>query len=556
MISPMPAESDIASFRPLLTGKRILLLGGGVMQLPLLQIAIQLGMDVCVVDGNPNALAVSQASAFFHVDLKDHIEIARQASAAEFTFDGVCTIGTDFTTAVAYVAEKLGLPGISLAAAEKAKYKHLMRQAFQEAGVSVPPFIVCSSGQEEELEKWDTFPAVVKPVDNMGARGVQIVSNYFELLAAVQDALGNSHSNTAIVEGFIQGREFSIDAVWVRGKLEEFGIADRHIYFPPYRVELGHSFPADLKSEERQKLLRLMEDGSRALGITQGAVKGDIFWDGQSACIGELAARLSGGFMSGWTYPLHAQRSAILPYLCSVVGVECPENHNTQESLDTKTVLERACITFPGKIQAIYNKEKALEIPGVEYLWFALDAGDVVGALQNNVGKCGNIIVRDPESATKTQNMHFDLILQRNRIEDICRQAVESIRIDMYPNKPESLHFLLNEDFHTQTWFDLAVYPGHTFDQIIAAIRRYVQSRIDAGQDPALAVPIGFSSATVTGKDWLGRDASDHFQLCKTEGLLIEDSTEDAVYAAVFRAIARAGIDGVRYLVQSCIHAL
>jgi len=46
------------------------------------------------------------------------------------------------------------------------------------------------------------------------------------------------------------------------------------------------------------------EEGIKALGINMGCAKGDIKITSDGPKIGELAARLSGGFMSAYTYPL------------------------------------------------------------------------------------------------------------------------------------------------------------------------------------------------------------------------------------------------------------
>ena len=54
---------------------------------------------------------------------------------------------------------------------------------------------------------------MVKPVDNMGARGVKRVENAAELMEACQAALPLSRSSRVIVEEFMEGPEFSLDAV-------------------------------------------------------------------------------------------------------------------------------------------------------------------------------------------------------------------------------------------------------------------------------------------------------------------------------------------------------
>ena len=123
--------------------------------------------------------------SFEHIDLKD-----REGSAAMALrhrngdgLDGVFTPGTDFSTSVAWVAEKLGLAGISYEVARRATDKCLMRESFAQAGVASPAF-ACWTGEgnpEILLGPRLSFPLVVKPVDNMGARGVRRVNRRQDL---------------------------------------------------------------------------------------------------------------------------------------------------------------------------------------------------------------------------------------------------------------------------------------------------------------------------------------------------------------------------------------
>ena len=53
---------------------------------------------------------------------------------------------------------------------------------------------------------------------------------------------------------------------------------------------------------------------------------------------------------------------------------------------------ERAFISIPGKIKAIYGQENAIASPFVRDLFFRVKAGDTVDFPRNNVEKCGNVI--------------------------------------------------------------------------------------------------------------------------------------------------------------------
>ncbi|MDP3176837.1 MAG: carboxylate--amine ligase, partial [Spirochaetaceae bacterium] len=115
----------------------IFILGAGVMQLPAFRAAKELGWTVAAADGNSSAIGAALADHFIHVDLKDRdglLAAARRLRNA-IGLDGVFTAGTDFSLAVAYIAEKLDLPGIPYEVALRASDKQKMREAFAAAGV-------------------------------------------------------------------------------------------------------------------------------------------------------------------------------------------------------------------------------------------------------------------------------------------------------------------------------------------------------------------------------------------------------------------------------------
>ena len=92
----------------------ILILGGGIMQLPALRIAKSKGWKIILADGNKNTDGLKYADIFEHIDIKDKEGMAEMAAKyiKSLRLDGVFTAGTDFSTTVAWVSEKCGLPGI------------------------------------------------------------------------------------------------------------------------------------------------------------------------------------------------------------------------------------------------------------------------------------------------------------------------------------------------------------------------------------------------------------------------------------------------------------
>ncbi|MDR1787671.1 MAG: ATP-grasp domain-containing protein [Treponema sp.] len=369
--------------------ERILILGAGFLQGPAIRIAQDLGLEVTAVDGNPDAPCAAWADRFEAIDLKDKERIealARKLKALPGGLSGVMTCGTDFSAPVAWVAERLGLPGIPYEAALAASDKALMRRVFADAGVPSPAFTVC--GAPPEAPPAFGFPVVVKPCDNMGGRGCRKAGSLDALRCAVSEALPFSRSGRVIVEEYMDGPEFSADALVYDGKITLCGLADRHIFFPPYFVEMGHTMPTNLEAGRAEALCQAFYQGIRALGITRGAAKGDLKLTAKGPMIGEIAARLSGGFMSGWTYPYSSGVEPIRGAIRIAIGRDPGSLAPTR----AYTSAERAFISLPGKIRAIEGVERARAVPGLREFSLRVSAGSRVSFPENNVSKCGNAV--------------------------------------------------------------------------------------------------------------------------------------------------------------------
>ncbi len=399
--------------------KRILILGAGLMQGPAIRAAKELGCEVIAVDGNPNAVCAKEADKFFPIDLKDIpalIDLAK--SLKEKGLHGVFTAATDFSVSVAAIAESCFLPGHSLEAARRASDKVLMRESFEKHGVPSPKFTHIFKNEIDKAlqilkQKDIPFPLTVKPADNMGARGCRLVYSQDELRPALEDAVNFSRSGKAIAEEFIDGEEFSLEALVINGEIFLNALADRHIFFPPYFVEMGHTIPSIKSKEECDELIRVFFLGIKALGLTNGAAKGDIFLrkadpkknGKRTACVGEIAARLSGGYMSGWTVPYSSGFDVTKAAVKIALGEPVDELPNSEAarfsaeraarfSAERAALFsaERAWISVPGIIKKIYGLEEARSTKNIKDVLPRLFEKDEAVFPKNNVEKCGNVL--------------------------------------------------------------------------------------------------------------------------------------------------------------------
>ena len=93
-----------------------------------------------------------------------------------------------------------------------------MRRAFAEAGIQVPFFRTVES--PDELENCElAFPLIVKPIDRSGSRAITKVWDQDQLKMAVCSAMEQSFEKKAIVESYIEGKEYSMESISCQGCL-------------------------------------------------------------------------------------------------------------------------------------------------------------------------------------------------------------------------------------------------------------------------------------------------------------------------------------------------
>ena len=463
--------------------KNILILGAGLMQKPAILSARELGYKTFVIDADPKAVAVPLADEFCKIDLKAREEILAYAEKIQKSkgLSAVFTAGTDFSASVSYVCEKLGLPAHSFEAAQNASIKTRMRECFSKAGVPSPDFININEASKKDLllseegilykEKKLLFPLVVKPVDNMGARGCRMIRSKGEFESSLSAAIKASRSRNAILEEYMEGEEYSIDALVYNGTFTVTGFAVRHIKYPPYFIETGHTMPAVLSKEVHDQLISIFACGAKALGLTSGAAKADIKFTKNGAMIGEIAGRLSGGYMSGWTYPYASDLNLTKEAILIAAGEEPSDLLKRRQALDfncgnakltkpyelfeipcLRTSAERAWISIPGKVQYIEEIKEYTDQAVRNVLPRAtVTLGGSVDFPRNNVEKCGNVIA---------------VSHSRDIAISAAEDAASNVFITLEPNDAQTEKFLKGDCLPDEEGFPPAAFAKLTDEEL------------------------------------------------------------------------------------------
>ncbi len=345
----------------------LLIIGGGIDQLPAYECAHKLGIQTVAIDWNADAPAFKIAHQSYAVSTKDIEAVVNVAKKVKGSIglDGVMTIGSEVSPTVAAVADALGLPGVNSQVALLTTNKCERAERFLQAGVLFPQFAILESDKPQTCVP---YPVVIKPSDNSASRGVRIIENDEELTMAFSEAKSLASDQQVIIEEFIPGDQISIEGVVVDGTLHVTAIADRNYsrndYFYPLMVEDGGEMPTKHSDSVTDRMCTAFATAVSSLEISTGPTKGDLIIaeDGRVYVI-EVTSRLSGGGFC----------SRVVPRVNGINIVETTIQLALGLSVDlaalkpkfSKGMCHRYHFHQAGKITNIRGLEKAKKMPGV-----------------------------------------------------------------------------------------------------------------------------------------------------------------------------------------------
>jgi len=280
-------------------GKTVLFVGAGRHQRRAIARAQELGLRVVAVDRNPDAAGLALADVGEVVDFQDLegvIEVARRHGV-----DGALTVSADRAVPiVAAVAEELGLPGIGTDVAHLMTHKIAMRRRLAEVGVPQPRFAAARDlASARAAAETVGFPAVLKPADSGGQRGIFRLESIDDLDAHLHAALAESGGGEVVLERFHEGLELNGLVVARGGEAEVLTLSDR--LRPPgvgFGVGWIHVYPTTIFGDVLAEAERVAAHATRALGLRDGIAFPQLLVTDDGVLVIEVAARIPGGQMA------------------------------------------------------------------------------------------------------------------------------------------------------------------------------------------------------------------------------------------------------------------
>ena len=250
--------------------KKMLLLGGGHAEIPLIQAAHGLGWYVITTGNAREGLGHPYADKNVFADFSDKDAMLELAKSEGVT--AVCSGCNDFALlSTVYVCEKLGLPGHdSYATSLEIHHKDKYRALATRLGIPTPRALVVRSVADFEAATAQlTFPIIVKPVDLTGGKGIHRAANADEAQIAYKDACSRTRQDHVVVEEFVQGTNHGFSAMLVRGKVA-FAFADNEQYFVNKYLVSGANTPSTTAATGLTKLREYSERIARELNLVDG----------------------------------------------------------------------------------------------------------------------------------------------------------------------------------------------------------------------------------------------------------------------------------------------
>ena len=283
--------------------KKLLILGAGIYQVPLINTAKGMGIETIVTSIPGNYPGFELADKVYYENTVDYEAILKVAR--EEQVDGVVTAGTDVAIpTVGKVRDALGLRGLSFEASQISSNKRLMKRAYEENGVRTAKYREIPVDDENYSDRLEglEFPLIFKAVDSSGSRGITRVDSPEEFAAARQNVLDVTRSDYYLIEEFIEGEEFGAQAFVQDGKVEFILPHGDYVFTGNTGVPIGHFAPYDLPPETVADCRATLQAAITAMKLDNCAINADfILKDGKTyvleiggrsgaTCLAELVA--------------------------------------------------------------------------------------------------------------------------------------------------------------------------------------------------------------------------------------------------------------------------
>ena len=340
----------------------IVIIGGGVHQIPYVEYCKENKIPTIVIDQNENAMARDYSDLFLNIDTSNDTEVIEAINkyCQKDGIAGVLVAGVELAILGAKISTHFKTKSISVITAINATNKIIRAEKFKEFGIPSPEYEIVDSIHSVSLN----YPYVIKKQEGSGSRGVRVIASEEDIFSAEKDFSGNGNSQY-LVEEFIYGHEISIEAFIHKGKFYYYCFAVRDIESISNGKIIEHGSISDplYDDKNRNKVKKVFESACLALGIEEGPAKGDILYTNSGPKVLEVASRSAplAPLLSGRIYDI----DMVSMHVKWALGLDFVFEPLPLDFSKSKPVSHRILFHKPGILKSINGIDEAKKSKGV-----------------------------------------------------------------------------------------------------------------------------------------------------------------------------------------------
>jgi len=411
---------------------KLLVLGGGRAQLSAIKKTKELGHQVIVSDylkDAPGRALADHAELVSTFDIKDNVRVGRK-----YDIDGVMTIGTDqpvYTAAA--VADKLNLNTlIDEKTAKAVTNKKVMKNIFKKNKIPTAKFKIIDKNFKQKNLKEINFPAVIKPLDSQGQRGVFKINSTEEVTRYFKDVLKFSREDEILIEEYYESNEITISGWVEQGKTNILTITDRITYEQARHIGIctAHIFPSRYLNDYFHEIENISKEIVRFFNIKNGPIYFQFLVGEEGIKVNEIACRIGGAYEADFI-PLitgvNILEMAIKAAIGQTIDFKQLNNYNILKNDNWLSV--QLFFANQGIIQSIGNIDEIKKMDDLIKIELNYRVGDTISKIQNATARAGYFIVKGASRQQLKENIkevYDNLLIKNGKGENlVLRQAGE-----------------------------------------------------------------------------------------------------------------------------------
>jgi biotin carboxylase len=271
------------------------------------------------------------------------------------------------SAASAIVNERLGWPGNPPEALAAFKDKARLRAAVGDRAGTPVAHVTCTT--EDELRpaiERIGHPCVVKPVDGTGSAGVRHLADREE---TDRYLAGLRFDTPHLVEEFLDGAEYSVEAVSSAEGHRILAITEKTTTGAPHFVETGHTLPVRLDAGDEAAVHDLVAGTLDAVGYRYGPSHTEVMLTGSGPRLIESHGRPGGDRISDLLL-LALGEDVFARTMSAVLGLPTPEPATGQRVAGIRFVTFDRRAPMPG-----ISTELVTSLPGVAETAITVEPG-------------------------------------------------------------------------------------------------------------------------------------------------------------------------------------